>query len=416
MDVPGIENLDLRGRTVLVRSDLNVPLKDGEVADDSRVRATAPTIAEILDRGGRAVVIAHLGRPKSEPDQALSLRPVADALSRALGGREVKFARDCIGSEAEKVVSALSEGECALLENLRFHAGEKENDADFAEALARLGDLYVNDAFSAAHRAHASTVGLAERLPSAAGRLMEAEISALERLLGDPRPPYTAILGGAKVGTKIGVIDALLERANRIMLGGVMANTFLKARGEDVGRSKIAEDKMEAARRLLDHVEAGKIMLPVDAVVAREMSADAERKVVGVSEVPEDAMILDIGPETIRACVDALGQDGTIVWNGPLGAAEHEPFEEGTMQIAAAVAERTRIRRVISVVGGGDTVAFVQKHALRPMFSHVSLAGGAFLHWLSGEPLPGIEALRKAGARARAEPGSGAVKPRGTIG
>lgn len=391
MTLPEFDDLDVRGKTVLIRSDLNVPLADGEVADDSRVRATAPTIADILDRGGRAVVIAHLGRPKGEPDQDFTLRPVADALSRALD-REVNFAPDCIGSEAEKAVSDLSDGECVLLENLRFHAGEKENDPEFADALAGLGDLYVNDAFSAAHRAHASIVGLAERLPSAAGKLMASELAALERLLGDPKRPYMAILGGAKVGTKIDVIEALLDRTDRIMLGGVMANTFLKALGDNVGRSKVADDEVENAGRLLDHA-GQKIMLPVDAVAAHDTGS--EPRTVGIKDLPEDMMILDIGPESVRRFLDTLGQDGTVVWNGPLGAAEHEPFEQGTLKIASAIGERTGDQGLTSVVGGGETVAFLHKHDLRNSFSHVSLAGGAFLKWLSGAPLPGVEALRK---------------------
>src|SRR6056297_1341085 len=294
MTLPKLDDLEVRGKVVLIRSDLNVPLADGEVADDSRVRATAPTIADILDRGGRAVVIAHLGRPKGEPDQDFSLRPVADALSRALD-REVNFAPDCIGSGAEKAVSDLSDGECVLLENLRFHAGEKENDPKFADALAGLGDLYVNDAFSAAHRAHASIVGLAERLPSAAGRLMASELAALERLLSEPKQPYMALLGGAKIGTKIGVIDALLDRADRIMLGGVMANTFLKARGDDTGRSQVADDEVDEARRLLERAGQNKIMLPVDAVVAGDIR-ESEPRAVGIPGIPGDAMILDIGP------------------------------------------------------------------------------------------------------------------------
>ncbi len=398
MTLPKLDDLEVRGKVVLIRSDLNVPLADGEVADDSRIRATAPTIARILDRGGRAVVIAHLGRPKGKPDPDFSLRPVGDALCRALSGRRVRFAPDCIGSEAEKAVSDLSDGECVLLENLRFHPGEKENDPAFADALASLGDLYVNDAFSAAHRAHASIVGLAERLPSAAGDLMASELAALERLLSEPKQPYMALLGGAKIGTKIGVIDALLDRADRIMLGGVMANTFLKARGDDTGRSQVADDEVDEARRLLERAGQNKIMLPVDAVVAGDIR-ESEPRAVGIPGIPGDAMILDIGPETIRSFVDALGPDGTVVWNGPLGAAEYEPFEHGTLQLARAIAERSGDRRLASVVGGGETVAFLYKHDLQDRFSHVSLAGGAFLKWLSGAPLPGVEALRKAKER-----------------
>lgn len=396
MNLPSIDDLDLRGKTVLIRSDLNIPLRNGKVADDSRVRATAPTIRAVLDRGGRAVVLAHLGRPKGKRDESLSLRPLADVLSQALGGDEVAFAEDCVGEEAERIVSALSNGECALLENLRFHSGEKENDPDFADALAGLGQIYVNDAFSAAHRAHASVVGLAERLPSAAGRLFAQELSSLEDLLADPKRPYTAILGGAKVETKIGVVEALLERADRVMLGGVMASTFLKAQGLRTGGSKLDEDLVAAARGLLDEVEdaSTRLMLPLDVVVAREASPNAEPEVVSVSEVPEEMIILDIGPETVRTYLDALGEDGTVVWNGPLGAAEMEPFQEGTLQVAVSIAVRTQDQALISVAGGGDTVAFLHEHAIWDQFTYTSLAGGAFLQWLAGEPLPGVEALR----------------------
>ena len=397
MGLPSIDDLEVSGRTVLVRSDLNVPLKDGAVADDSRIRAAAPTIRTILDRGGRAVVISHLGRPRGERDEALSLRPVAEALSGALDGREVAFATDCTGPEAENVVSGLRDGECALLENLRFDAGEKANDPAFADALAGLADLYVNDAFSAAHRAHASIVGVAERLPSAAGSLMQTELASLERLLAEPKRPYAAILGGAKVETKIGVIEALLDRADRIMLGGVMGNTFLKARGVTVGRSKTG-DEVDAAERLLQKAGDGaRLMLPVDAVVARDTSPKAETAVVEVTSIGPDMMVLDIGPETIRTWLDVLGEDGTVVWNGPLGMVEQARFQRGTHQVAAAVGERTTTARLTSIVGGGDTVAFLHEHQLWDMFTYTSLAGGAFLQWLAGAPLPGVEALKRQG-------------------
>lgn len=397
MNLRTLDDLDVSGKTVLVRSDLNVPLKDGEVADDSRIRATAPTLKEILDRAGRAVVIAHLGRPNGERDPSQSLRPVADALSRALGGAEVAFAQDCVGSEAEGVVRGLADGGCALLENLRFHTGEKDNDPGFADALARLGDCYVDDAFSAAHRDHASITGLASRLPSAAGRLMEKELSSLERLLAEPERPFATILGGAKVETKIDVVESLLERADRIMLGGAMGNTFLEAANFGVGRSKRGKEQVNAAVRLLERAggQEGRLLLPVDAVVARDASAEAERRIVDVTDVPDDMMILDIGPETVRVWLDVLGEDGTVVWNGPVGAAEMEPFRQGTHHLAAAIGERTKTARLTSVGGGGDTVAFLHEHQLWDMFTYTSLAGGAFLQWLAGQPLPGVEALRR---------------------
>ncbi|RDC67734.1 phosphoglycerate kinase [Rhodovulum sp. 12E13] len=394
MNLPDIRATDVEGKRVLVRADLNVPVKDGEIADDSRLRAALPTLRDILGRGGRLIVIAHLDRPGGTRDPAASLRPVAGALRDALDGPRVTFVEDCLGTDAEQAVDGLGAGECLVLENLRFHAGETGNARDFADALAGLADLYVNDAFSASHRAHASIIGLPARLPAAAGLLMQKEIGTLDRLLGAPQRPYVALLGGAKAKTKVPVVEQLLDKADRILLGGVMATTFLKARGIDVGRSRIAEDDVGRAEKLLRDAESARVdlLLPTDVVVASEAHGDAEAEVVGLDRIG-DRMILDIGPDTIRRYADAIEDRGTVVWNGPMGAAELEPFRQGTHFLAAAIGEQTRSGGLVSVAGGGDTAAFLQKHQFLHLFTYTSMAGGAFLHWLSGEGLPGLEAL-----------------------
>ena len=396
MDLPDIRATDVAGKRVLVRADLNVPMKDGEIADDNRLRAVLPTFRDTLGRGGRLIVIAHLDRPGGKRDPASSLRPVADALRDALDGPRVSFVEDCLGADAEKAVDGLDAGQCLVLENLRFHAGETDNSADFADALAMLGDIYVNDAFSASHRAHASIVGLADRLPAAAGLLMQKEVETLDRLLANPQRPYVALLGGAKASTKVPVVEHLLGRADRILLGGVMATTFLKARGVDIGRSRIAEDHVETAEKLLRDAEGARadLMLPTDVVVASEARADAEADIVGLGEVG-DRMILDIGPETIRRYADAIEDRGTVVWNGPVGAAEFEPFQRGTHFLAAVIGEQTQTGGLVSVAGGGDTTAFLQKHQFLHLFTYASMAGGAFLQFLSGEALPGLESLKR---------------------
>jgi phosphoglycerate kinase len=321
---------------------------------------------------------------------------VADALRDALDGPPVAFVEDCLGAEVEAAVDGLGAGECLVLENLRFHAGEKDNARAFADALAKLADIYVNDAFSASHRAHASIVGLAERRPAVAGLLMQKEVETLDRLLADPQRPYVALLGGAKAGTKVPVVEHLLSRADRILLGGVMATTFLKARGIDVGRSKIAEEHVGTAERLLREAEGARaeLLLPTDVVVASEVREDAGADVAGLDEVG-DRMILDIGPETIRRYADAIEDRGTVVWNGPMGAAEVEPFQRGTHFLAAAIGEQTQTGGLVSVAGGGDTTAFLQKHQVLHMFTYGSMAGGAFLQWLSGETLPGLQSLAR---------------------
>jgi phosphoglycerate kinase len=386
-----LDDLDLRGKRALVRVDYNVPLdKDGQITDDTRIRATLPTIRALLERGATVVLMSHLGRPRGKPNPALSLRPAAERL-RSLLGRPVTILDDCVGPAVEAAVKALKPGEVALLENLRFHAEEEANDPAFARQLAALGDVYVNDAFGAAHRAHASTEGVAHLLPSAAGLLMQAELEALGRVLHRPEPPVAIILGGAKISDKIGVIQNLLGRANAILIGGGMANTFLKAQGKEIGRSLVEDDKLPEARRLLGEAEARGVTLalPVDVVVASEISADAPRRTVPVDAVGPEDMILDIGPGTAEQFAAIIAAARTIVWNGPMGVFEVEPFAAGTRAVAQAVADSP----AYSLVGGGDSVAAIEQAGLADRISHVSTGGGASLEFLEGQTLPGVKVL-----------------------
>jgi phosphoglycerate kinase len=405
MPLKTLNQLDVKGRRVLVRSDLNVPIgKDGRVEDQTRIRAAARTINEIIDRGGLPIVLSHLGRPNGKTDPALSLRAVVEPLARALGGTRVIFADDCTGASARAAIDEASSGEgpaVVLLENLRFHPGETENDPEFADALAGLGELYVDDAFSAAHRAHASIVGLAERRPSAAGRLMQAELEGLNRLLKDPRHPYMALFGGAKVSTKFSAFGRLVGTADVAAFGGGMANTFLHAQGIGVGASLCDRDRAEEARSILERASAAdcEIILPSDVVIAREPGAGVERRTVPVGEVPEDWMILDLGPDSIAHIIERIRQARTVVWNGPLGAAD-KGFGESTQRIAEAISECTRAGALTSVVGGGDTAAVLGRIGLLDGFSHLSLAGGAFLEWLQGKELPGVAVLMSEGHAA----------------
>ena len=390
-----LEALEARGRRVLVRVDLNLPMQGGEASDLTRLERVAPTLAALADAGARVVVISHFGRPKGAVVQAMSLAPLAAPLSRAIGGRPVAFAGDCIGAGAEHAVGALGDGEILLLENLRFHAGEENNDPAFADALARLGDAYVDDAFSAAHRAHASMVGVAERLPAYAGRLMQAELEALDAVLGNPRRPVAAVVGGAKVSTKLDVLGNLVGRVDALVIGGGMANTFLHAQGVEVGRSLCERAMAETARAIAARAEdAGcEMLLPVDAVTATRFEAGAPRAVTAVDAVADDAMILDIGPATAAAVARRLETAATLVWNGPLGAFELDGFDAGTNEVARAAARLTRDGRLTSVAGGGDTMAALAKAGVLGDFTYVSAAGGAFLEWLEGKPLPGVDAL-----------------------
>jgi phosphoglycerate kinase len=391
-----LDDLDVRAKRVIVRADLNVPMKDGKVSDPTRIERTAPTVKELAGRGARVIVISHFGRPKGR-DEKLSLAPVAPVLEGALG-RKVAFAADCVGPEAQKAVAAMKDGDVVLLENLRFHAGEEKNDPDFARALAALGDLYVNDAFSAAHRAHASTEGLARLLPAAAGREMQAELDALSRVLDSPDRPVCAIVGGAKVSTKLEVLGHLIEKVDMLAIGGAMANTFLLALGTAVGTSLVERDLVQTARGILAKAnDTGcEIALPSDVVIAAKLEADAPSEPVPVAAVPDDRMILDIGPASAAALAARLAECRTLVWNGPLGAFETKPFDAATLTVARAAAALTRAGKLVSVGGGGDTVAALAAAGVIGDFTYVSAAGGAFLEWMEGKTLPGVAALEAA--------------------
>lgn len=385
---------NLSGRRALVRVDLNVPMDGNRVTDATRIDRVLPTIRELSDKGARVVLLAHFGRPKGAVMPEMSLAPVAAALTERLG-RPVAFAADCIGDLAASLIDGLKDGDVALLENTRFHAGEEKNDGAFADALAALGDLYVNDAFSAAHRAHASTEGLARRLPAYAGRTMQAELEALASALTTPVRPVLAVVGGAKVSSKIDLLENLVKKVDMLVIGGGMANTFLAAKGVSVGKSLCEHDLADTARRIMDAAAAAgcEIVLPVDAVVAREFKAGAASETVSVDAVPADAMILDVGAasiDNVRAKIDAAA---TLVWNGPLGAFEIEPFDTATVAAARHAAERTRAGSLTTVAGGGDTVAALNHAGVADDFSYVSTAGGAFLEWLEGKALPGVVAL-----------------------
>jgi phosphoglycerate kinase len=387
---------DVKGKNVLVRLDLNVPMKNGKVTDYTRIERQAPTVQELSEKGARVIVLSHFDRPGGKPVPEMSLKPVALALGIVMG-RPVAFAADCIGQAAEDAVAKLKDGDVLLLENTRFHKGEEKNDPVFVTALARLGDIYVNDAFSAAHRAHASTEGLAHLLPSAAGRSMEAELSHLAKALENPKRPVMAVVGGAKISTKIALLENLLSRVDVLVIGGAMANTFLAAEGRPIGKSLVESDQYETARRIGAKAQASNvtILLPTDVVVAHEFKANTTSRIVGVNDVDETEMILDVGPRTIQAFGRLLDKAATLVWNGPLGAFEIPPFDRGTNAAAKAVAERTREGRLLSIAGGGDTVAALAHAEVLEEFSYVSTAGGAFLEWLEGRTLPGVAALKR---------------------
>jgi phosphoglycerate kinase len=389
-----LDDLDPKGKRVLLRADLNVPMKDGKIGDATRIERLAPTIRELAERGARVVVMSHFGRPKGKPEAAYSLRPLVAPLAEAIG-RPVAFAEDCVGPAAERVVAALKPGEVALLENLRFHAEEEKNDPGFAKQLAALGDLYVDDAFSAAHRAHASTEALAHLLPAAAGRLMQAELDALGAALETPKRPVAALIGGAKVSTKLDLLTFITGKVDVLIIGGAMANTLLSAQGVAVGKSLCERDMADTARRIIEQAkQAGcDLVLPVDGVVAREFKAGAPSDTVAIDRVPPDAMILDIGPRTVQAIAERLAQCKTLVWNGPVGAFETAPFDAGTTALAKRVAALTREGKLLSVAGGGDTVAALAHAGVLDELSYVSTAGGAFLEWLEGRTLPGVAAL-----------------------
>lgn len=393
MNKKTIRDVDVAGKRVLVRVDFNVPLEQGRITDDTRIRATLPTIQELIQRGARVILLSHLGRPDGKVREELRLAPVAERLSELLG-QPVRYVRDCLGPEVEQAVRELRPGEVLLLENVRFYPEEEQNDPEFARRLAALGDLFVNDAFGAAHRAHASTEGIAHYLPAVAGLLMERELEFLSRTLEHPRRPFTALIGGAKVSTKIKVLDNLLQKVDRLLIGGGMANTFLKAQGYEVGRSLLEPEFVEYAAGLLQRAQERGValLLPVDAVVAPEPRPDAPRQVVDIARVPSEMMILDIGPRTVEQFAQALRESATILWNGPVGLFEVPPFAEGTRALAEVIAEATR-HGAISVVGGGDTVAAVEQMGLGAQITHLSTGGGAALELLEGRVLPGVAAL-----------------------
>jgi phosphoglycerate kinase len=390
-----LDDADVQGKRVLVRVDLNVPVDGGRVSDRTRIARVLPTIREISDRGGRVILLAHFGRPKG-PSETDSLKQVVAAVSEEFG-RPLAFAADCVGEPAERAVAALRNGDVLLLENTRFHAEEEKNDPAFAARLAALGDIYVNDAFSAAHRAHASTEGIARLLPAYAGRTMQAELDALGKGLEKPEHPVVAVVGGAKVSSKIDLLENLVAKVDALVIGGGMANTFLHAIDIGIGRSLAEKDLAGTAQRILDRAKQTgcAIILPVDAVVASEFKAGAPHHAYGLDAIPSNGMILDIGPQSVDRVNAAIDDAKTLVWNGPLGAFEIAPFDQGTVAAARHAAARTKAGKLVSVAGGGDTVAALNHAGVAGDFSYVSTAGGAFLEWLEGKTLPGVEALKK---------------------
>ncbi|MGC1893778.1 MAG: phosphoglycerate kinase [Pseudolabrys sp.] len=389
-----LDRVDVKGKRILMRVDLNVPVENGVVTDSTRIERVAPAITEITDKGAKVILLSHFGRPKGR-DPTQSLKPVAAEVARIIK-RPVKFADDCIGEPAEQAVAAMKPGEILCLENTRFHAGEEKNDPVFVAELAKLGDIWVNDAFSAAHRAHASTEGLGHKLPAYAGRTMQAELEALAKALEKPQRPLVAIVGGAKISTKLDLLGNLLDKVNALIIGGAMANTFLLAQGKNVGKSLVETDLVSTAREIMDKAKAGKreIILPVDVVVAEKFEAHASSRVVDTGKVGVTDMILDIGPRSIEQVISVLSRVKTLVWNGPFGAFEMEPFDNGTAEVAEAVAELTAAGKLVSVAGGGDTVAALNVAGVADRLTYVSAAGGAFLEWLEGKRLPGVEVLR----------------------
>src|SRR5271167_843573 len=397
-----LDDIDVRGKQVLLRADLNVPVKNGVVTDATRIERLAPTIEALIEKGAKVIVMSHFGRPQGRPDAACSLRPLIAPLRKAISGREVAFAADCIGEEAKRVVAALRPGQVALLENLRFHEGEEANSPDFARALAELGDVYVDDAFSAAHRAHASIAALAHLLPAAAGKLMEAELSALSAALESPARPVLALIGGAKVSTKLDLLRFVIGKVDLIAIGGAMANTLLFAEGTEVGRSLCERDMADNARRLLTLARGHncRVILPEDAIIAARLAPGTATRAVAIDAVPGDMMILDIGPRTVARIAAALEEARTLVWNGPLGAFETLPFDYATVAVAKKVGELTQAGKLLSVAGGGDTIAALALAGMTDRLSYVSTAGGAFLEWLEGRELPGVAALAAAAQTA----------------
>jgi phosphoglycerate kinase len=386
---------DVSGKRVLLRVDLNVPVENGRVTDATRIDRVAPTILELARAHAKVILLAHFGRPKGV-DPKESLKPVAKVISDVIH-RPVAFAADCVGEAAKAAVAAMKDGDVLCLENTRFHAGEEKNDTEFARALAANGDIWVNDAFSAAHRAHASTEGLGRLLPAYAGRTMQTELEALSKALDHPKRPVAAVVGGAKVSTKLELLGNLATKVDALVIGGGMANTFLHAQGVGIGKSLAERELAETARSILTRAQAANcaVILPVDAIVAYHFEAHAPSHAYGLDGIPLDGMILDVGPQSLERIKGAIDEAETVVWNGPLGAFELEPFDHGTIVAARHVAARTKAGKLLSVAGGGDTVAALNQAGVADRFSYVSTAGGAFLEWLEGKPLPGVEVLRK---------------------
>ncbi len=389
-----IEQLEAKGKRVLVRADLNVPMKDGAVTDTARIDQAATTIRDLVGKGARVVVLSHFGRPDGKRVESMSLKAILPSLSKAVG-KPVGFANDCIGADAEAAVAAMKDGDVLLLENTRFHAEEEKNEARFVAALAKLGDAYVNDAFSAAHRAHATTEGLAHRLAAYAGRGMQAELEALGRVLEKPQHPVVAIVGGAKVSSKLAVLENLITKVDALVIGGGMANTFLKAQGLPIGKSLHEPALLDKAREIMAKAKVRDcaIVLPSDGVVAKEFKAMAAAKTLPIAQTPDDGMILDIGSDSIAAIAARLETAKTVVWNGPVGAFETPPFDNGTSAVARHVAMLTKVGQMVSVAGGGDTLAALAHAGAEDGFTYCSTAGGAFLEWLEGKELPGVKAL-----------------------
>lgn len=396
MSFKTLQDMDLNGKRVLLRADLNVPAQRGKVTDTTRIDRLKPTIDYLRDAGAKILVLSHFGRPEGEQTPSMSLAFLVGVLQERWGA-DIKFAPDCIGPKAEAVANALNNGEVAVLENLRFHKGEKTNDSAFVQALASLGDIYVNDAFSAAHRYHASTEGLAHVLPCAAGLLMETELNALEQALGSPEKPVAAIAGGSKISTKLSVLKNLVEKVDYLILGGGMANTFLLARGAEIGNSLCEKDMVGEARSIMKHAEdkGCEIVLPVDAVTVTEISPGGAFEIVSSSAIPADRMAIDAGPDSIEYIKERLLKCKTLVWNGPMGVFEIKPFDNGTNALAEIVAEATKSGDLKSIAGGGDTVAALENAGVADQFTYISTAGGAFLEWLEGKTLPGVAALSK---------------------
>jgi phosphoglycerate kinase len=390
-----LDHVDVKGKRVLVRVDLNVPVENGVVTDATRIERMAHALTEIADKGAKVILLSHFGRPK-ERDQKNSLKPVAAEVAHIIK-RPVKFVDDCIGEAAERAVASMKNGDIVCLENTRFYPGEEKNDPAFVTALAKLGDIFVNDAFSVSHRAHASTEGLAHLLPAYAGRTLQTELEALEKVLDKPARPLAAIVGGAKISTKLDLLGHLLKKVDGLIIGGAMANTFLLAQGKKVGKSLVEADLVATAQKIMAEVKSAKreVVLPVDAVVAEKFEAHAPSRAVDIDRVGDKDMILDIGPRSIELVVSVLARSKTLVWNGPFGAFEMEPFDNGTVEIAEAAAELTAAGKLVSVAGGGDTVAALNVAGVADRLTYVSTAGGAFLEWLEGKALPGVEVLRQ---------------------